>query len=238
MFPSPRKTRFKRKYLGSLGRISAEWLYRVRTYTLQVVIGLMSVAEPLRINYTEHERVIELIDIVTYCVEGISIQFTRWNEGHVRGPGLYIAIVSEDSLIECADPMGANRWPVETCGVVSNALDPFFEAASDVAMNCDGAVVISVDGTVLEQMVRFKDLTNEELSRLSDIDRIEYADWMGARHMSAADTSARSNVVATITLSEENGRVTIFNDGSYQDYNRDQLGGEWRPAPDEQRPTD
>lgn len=189
----------------------------------------MSTPDSLRIDYAGHDRVIELIDVVTYCIEAISLEFTRWDDGHVRGPGLYIVVVSGDSLAEYADPMGANRWPVDACRVVSTDVDPFFAAAQDVAMDCDGAVVITVDGTILEQMVRFRDLTSAELASIEDVDRIEYAEWMGARHMSAADTSARPDVVTAITLSEEDGRVTIFDDGSYEDHERGNLGGEWRP---------
>lgn len=190
----------------------------------------MSIPDSLRIDYARHEEVIELIDIVTYCVEAISLEFTRWDDGHVRGPGLYIVVVSGDSLAKYADPMGANRWPVDACRVVSTDVDPFFAAARDVAMDCDGAVVITVDGTILEQMVRFRDLTSAELASIEDLDRIEYAEWMGARHMSAADTSARPDVVTAITLSEEDGRVTTFDDGSFEDHERGNLGGEWRPA--------
>ncbi|WEL27507.1 Diadenylate cyclase (plasmid) [Haloferax volcanii] len=40
---------------------------------------------------------------------------------------------------------------------------------------------------------------------------------MGARHMSALETSTREEVVATITLSEEDGRVTVFTDGTFED---------------------
>jgi len=39
---------------------------------------------------------------------------------------------------------------------------------------------------------------------------------MGARHMSALEASTRTNVVATITLSEENGRVSVFVDGEHR----------------------
>lgn len=195
----------------------------------------MSAGDTLRIDYREHEQVIELIDLVTYCVEGVSIAFSKWDDEAVRGPGLYIVVVAGDTLGDYADPMGANRWPVEECRVVSRDLDSFFEVASDVAMNRDGAVVISVDRTILAQMVRFRDLTPAELASLEDVDQVEYADWMGARHMSAADTSARPDVVAAITLSEEDGRVTRFEDGSFTDYRRAQLGGEWcsTPATDE-----
>lgn len=190
----------------------------------------MSIPDSLRIDYARHERVIELIDVVTYCVEAISLEFTRWDDGHVRGPGLYIVVVSGDSLAEYADPMGANRWPVDTCRIVSTDLDAFFGAARGVAKDRDGAVVISVDGTILEQMVRFRDLTSAELASIEDVDRVEYAEWMGARHMSAADTSARPEVVTAITLSEEDGRVSIFDDGSFEDHDRAKLGGEWRPV--------
>lgn len=183
---------------------------------------------PLSIDYNEHDRVIELIDVIQYCVESVSIEFARWDEPRLRGPGLYFVVVSGSSVEGYADPMGDNRWPVEDCPVVSGDIDSFYEAAAEVAVSRDGAVVVSVDGVLLEQMVRFRDLTSAELSRIEGVEEIQYADWMGARHMSAADTSAREEVVAAMTLSEEDGRVTVFEDGAFQDFRRENLGEEWR----------
>ena len=57
-----------------------------------------------------------------------------------------------------------------------------------------------------------------------------YADWMGSRHMSVLDTSLREDVVATITLSEATGRVTVFSDGRYESVDRNATGGRWRVA--------
>ena len=51
---------------------------------------------------------------------------------------------------------------------------------------------------------------------------------MGSRHMSALETSIRPSVVATVTLSEETGRVSVFRDGNVRSYKRDELGGKWR----------
>ncbi|MFB6304414.1 MAG: hypothetical protein ABEH47_04560 [Haloferacaceae archaeon] len=187
----------------------------------------MSGAEELRIAYGDHETVREVIDVVTYSLEGISLAFDAWDEPQVRGPGLYVVIVAGTTVADYADPMGGNRWPVAECPTVTDDLDAFYDAAQDVAYACDGAVVVSVDGNVLEQMVRMKDLTDEE--RAAAGDGLSYADWMGARHMSALDTSVREEVVAAVTLSEESGRVTRFVDGAYDDAPRESLGGPWRP---------
>jgi diadenylate cyclase len=46
--------------------------------------------------------------------------------------------------------------------------------------------------------------------------------------MSALDTSLRDDVVTAVTLSEEDGRVTVFTDGAFEDDNRTTLGGRWR----------
>lgn len=77
-------------------------------------------------------------------------------------------------------------------------------------------------------MVRLRDL---DLSVVAD-DRtgIEYADWMGSRHMSALETSLREAVVARDTLSEETGRVSVFRDGNVATWQRGELGGVWRQA--------
>ncbi|WP_317987402.1 hypothetical protein [Haloprofundus halobius] len=80
-------------------------------------------------------------------------------------------------------------------------------------MSRDGAVVISVDGVIQRQMVRFLDFTPDTVPQGEHA--VEYEDWMGSRHMSAADTSVRPEVVTTITLSEEAGRLTLFEEGRH-----------------------
>lgn len=172
-------------------------------------------------EYADHGRVQELLDLLVYCFEGVSLSFDRWDEPYVKGPGLYAAVVAGTSVTPYADPMGDNRWPVEQCGNVFED-GSLFESAESVARETDGAVVVTVDGEIHEQMVRFK-YRPEQVANGD----VEYADWMGSRHMSAADTSARDEVVAALTLSEETGRVSVFRDGSYEDYTRAELGGRW-----------
>ncbi|WP_317987399.1 diadenylate cyclase [Haloprofundus halobius] len=104
-------------------------------------------------------------------------------------------------------------WPVDISHEVLDDVDSFYDAASEVAMSRDGAVVISVDGVIQKQMVRFLDFTPDKVPQGEQA--IEYEDWMGSRHMSAADMSARPEVVTTITLSEETGRLTLFEGGRH-----------------------
>ena len=86
---------------------------------------------------------------------------------------------------------------------------------------------VGVDGEIEEQMVRFRDLgTRSEEAEL--VDDVSYEPWMGSRHMSAIETSVRPEVVATVTLSEETGRVSVFRDGDAESRERDELGGAWR----------
>ena len=184
--------------------------------------------DDLRIDYETHDGVQELIDCLLHSLESISLNFDRWGEQYVKGPGMYIAVVTGPSVAAFADPMGDNTWPTDRCRDVCMNLDTFYETAQQVAMNCDGAVVVSVDGVVQQQMVRFTDLMPGELENVDPADS-EYEDWMGSRHMSALDTSRRPNVVSTLTLSEETGRVTIFESGSFETYRRSELGGEWNP---------
>jgi hypothetical protein len=190
-------------------------------------MGTREETQPLAVAYAKHEPVQHLIETVVYCCEGISAAFDRYDEQYVKGPGLYFAVVSGESVAHYADQMGANSWPVEACSSVLADIDRFYESAQEVALSRDGGIVITVDGTILEQMVRFKDLTAGD-----DVDddpgEQAYADWMGSRHMSAYDTSLRRSVVATITVSEESGRVTLFQSGEYDTLERDELGGPWR----------
>lgn len=180
----------------------------------------------LRIGYEEHDGVRELIDCLRFTLEGISLDFDRWSEEYVKGPGLYVAVVTGPSVERFADPMGRNRWPIDRCRNVCLDLQNFFETAQNVARSRDGAIVISVDGVVQRQMVRFGDLMPDERDDLAP-QHDEYEDWMGTRHMSALDTSRRPNVVATLTLSEESGRVSVFENGAMESAERSDLGGEW-----------
>jgi hypothetical protein len=178
----------------------------------------------LRIEYATHDGVQELIDVLTYCAESISSNFEHWDETRTRGPGLYFAVVADHEYGNFADPMGANEWPIGDCRLV-NPDDEFYRATRTVAFQNDGAVIVSVDGVVQEQMVRLRDLDRAEIE---DGTAIEYEDWMGSRHMSALETSVRESVVGTVTLSEEAGRVSVFSGGNVRTYQRGELGGRWR----------
>ena len=173
----------------------------------------MSSADPLQVAYT---TVTELTELVTYAVESISLGFERWNDPRARGPGLYF-VIERDSAATSGAPMGTNRWPVEDCASVFDETDVFLETAQKVALSCDGAVVVHSDGTIEETMVRVKQLSPAECRRNDDL---PYAGWMGARHMSALETSTRTEVLAAITLSEEDGRVTVLTDGTFEDHHR------------------
>jgi diadenylate cyclase len=168
-----------------------------------------------------------LMDQIRYTAESLSMEFDQWGEPNVSGPSLYLIIVSEINFDAYTDPMGDNRWPVERCRVVTESLDAFMQVARDVTASQDGAVVVTGDGTIQEQMVRVRSPSREYLETS---DELVYADWMGAKHMSALETSIREEVLWVVTLSEENGRVTTFLDGTYQDYPRDEIGGRWRPT--------
>lgn len=176
--------------------------------------------ESLAIDYGSHPTVQCLLDTMSYCLEGISMGFDRYGEPLVKGPGAYFVVVTGHSVAEFADPMGDNRWPIGDCLEVLADVDCFYEAARDVSLSNDGAVIVSVDGVITEQMVRIKDDPAGE--------DVEYADWMGSRHMSAIDTSLRTDVVATMTLSEESGRVSRFVDGEITTTQREKIGGPWR----------
>ena len=175
--------------------------------------------------------VCEVIDRIVFCLESISLDFDRWEDPQVRGPGLYVVIAVGNTIDEYVVPMGTNRWPVETCSNVFDDLDAFYRAGKRVSTECDGAVIVTADGTIREEMVRIHDLSLADLEELG-VESIEYDDWMGARHMSALETSMRPDVVATVTLSEEGGRVTVFDDGEYTSSLHHELGGTWRVSAD------
>jgi diadenylate cyclase len=167
----------------------------------------------------------ELMDLLRYTAETLSLEFERWDEQYVTGPSLYFLVVADVSFDVYTDPLGANRWPIDRSHIVSEST-AFIGAARDVAFTHDGAVVIAADGTIQEQMVRVRSPSSDDID---NADTLEYADWMGTKHMSALEASTREEVLWAVTLSEEDGRVTSFLDGTYQDYPRDEIGGRWRP---------
>ncbi len=185
-------------------------------------------AETLAFDYTDNPRTRQLVDRITDCVESMSLGFDGYGDAQIKGPGLYAAVVAGRSVAGYADPMGANRWPVDVCGNVLAGIDDCHAATSKVARSRDGGVVVGVDGTVLEQMVRFRNVEGDSLPPEVSLADIAYADWMGARHMSAYEQSLRPEVVATVTLSEETGRVTVFEAGEYETVPRSSLGEPWR----------
>ena len=168
----------------------------------------------------------DLMDQIRYTAESLSLSFDQWDEQYVSGPSLYVLIVAEVNFGAYTDPLGENEWPVDRCRVATESPEAFTKVARDVAFSQDGAVVITGDGTIQEQMVRVRSPSKEEVA---EIDDLQYADWMGTKHMSALETSLRDDVLWAITLSEEDGRVTTFLDGTYQDYPREEVGGRWRP---------
>jgi diadenylate cyclase len=187
----------------------------------------------VRDNMATLDRVLEkyaksqdLMDQIRYTAESLSLRFDQWGEPYVSGPSLYFLIVAEVNFDAYTDPLGENEWPVERCQVVDNSLDDFTKVARDVAFSRDGAVIVTGDGTIQEQMVRVRSPSPAEVK---DIDDLKHGDWMGTKHLSALETSLREDVLWGITLSEEDGRVTTFLNGTYQDYPREEIGGRWRP---------
>jgi hypothetical protein len=168
----------------------------------------------------------DLLDQIRYVAESLSLDFDKWDQQYVSGPSLYFLVVAETDFEAYTDPLGENTWPTDRCNSVFDSPEAFRRVARDVAFSRDGAIIVTGDGTVQEQMVRVRSPSQEEIPSVADID---YPDWMGTKHMSALETTLRKNVLLAITLSEENGRVTTFVGGTYQDYPRDEIGGRWRP---------
>jgi hypothetical protein len=174
---------------------------------------------------TTHAQTDRLVDRLVGVAESLSMSFGRWDEQYVSGPSLYFVVVADANYDDYADPLGKNRWPTDTCGVATDDIESFVTAVEEVAFSCDGAVVVMVDGTIQGRMVRIRSPSATEIEQDEEFD---YADWMGTKHLSAVEVSTRPEVPRAVTLSEEDGRVTVFQDGSYEDRTREELGGRWR----------
>lgn len=163
-------------------------------------------------NLNPEERDTEaILERLEDCVKDISLAFERWDDPYARGPGLYFVVESEP-ITEFSASMGSNSWPVEDCATVF--AETFLEATQRVAFSRDGAIVVHSDGSIQKAMVRVDQLSPAEYRQAGDL---PYAEWMGTRHMSALETSTRKEVTATITLSEEDGRVTVFTNGAFEE---------------------
>jgi len=172
--------------------------------------------------HAEFATVGRTIDLLTYVAEDVSLGFDRWKDRYTRGPSLYFLVLSGTRFDSFVDRLGMNRWPIERARVLPDDFTPAVHAASDVAFDCDGAAVVSADGTFQERMVRVRSTPDHE------VPDADYPDWMSAKHLSAFEASTREAVLAAVTLSEENGRVTVFRNGTYEDRPREELGGRWR----------
>lgn len=168
----------------------------------------------------------DLMDQIRYTVESLSLGFDKWGKRHVSGPSLYFLIIAEVNFSEYTDPLGSNEWPVDRCRVATESPEAFTKVARDVAFSRDGAVIITGDGTIQRQMVRVRSPSRTDIP---GVEELNYPGWMGTKHMSALESSLRNDVLWGITLSEEDGRVTTFLNGTYQDYPREEIGGRWRP---------
>ncbi|MFO7926425.1 MAG: diadenylate cyclase [Halobacteriota archaeon] len=180
----------------------------------------MSPQADLTVRYREHERVQQLIDTLRYHLEDIALGYDRSDDPTGRAPGMYLALVVGPSVESYADPMGDNRWPESEGRDPLRDPDEFADAAAEVAYTCDGAVVLSVDGVVNRQLVRFRSVEGPSGDA--------YEPWMGARHMSALDISTHHDVIATLTLSQESGRVTVFEHEGFESVQWEELGRPWR----------
>ena len=169
----------------------------------------------------------DLMDQIRYVAESLSLDFDKWGEQYVRGPSLYFLVVAETDFEGYTDSLGDNTWPTDRCKIVFDSSEAFRRVAEDVAYSRDGAIIVTGDGTIQKQLVRVRSPSREEISAVGELD---FPDWMGTKHMSALETSLRENVLWAITLSEKNGRVTTYINGTYQDYPHDEIGGRWRPT--------
>lgn len=171
---------------------------------------------------SKFETVEETIDLLKYIAEDVSLRFGQWDNQYARGPSLYFIVISAARFDSFVDPLGTNRWPVESARTLPDDAISAAQVGAKIAFDRDGAVVVAADGTFQRQMVRVRSLSTEAVNEL------EYPGWMSAKHMSALEASIRDGVLAAVTLSEENGRVTVFKNGSYEDRKHEELGGHWR----------
>ena len=153
-----------------------------------------------------------VVESVRDCAERVGLAFEHWSDPHAHGPGLYFVVEDTDATA-FVESMGTNRWPVDQCASTRDGTDAMVTAATSVAFDCDGAVLVHRDGTIQERMVRIEQLPVAARERVGDL---PYAEWMGTRHMSGLETSTRPEVFAVVTLSEEDGRVTVFRDGTFE----------------------
>jgi len=119
-----------------------------------------------------------------------------------------------DELRRVHRPARREQGPINRCQLVTDSLDKFTAVARDVAFTRDGAVIVTADGTIQEQMVRVRNPSSTDAGRR----RRRSGRLDGDETPERAGNPLREEVIWAITLSEEDGRVTTFLNGTYQDY--------------------
>lgn len=179
----------------------------------------MATEEKATAGYGEDDRVSDWIDTMEEYMKQLSYEFDDYGEEHVKGPGLYVAFVSDYSLGDLGTPRDPNTWEsLDEDRYVDD--DELYDELKDVANEDDLAIVVWMNGKLHEYNVRF--------DTPDDKDDLNYESGMGSRHMSALEISSREEVVISMTLSEEEGTVTKFRDGEkFDELTREEIVDEF-----------
>lgn len=178
----------------------------------------MSTTSEISADYWHHDRFQEMKDITKNYLMKMSAEFEDYGEDGIKGPALYIAFIADYSIDDFAVKSSPNVWEgLDEDRHIDDDPDKVYDELKEMAGE-DLAIVVWMDGKFFPYRVRFDSVDKEERSHV-DLNQ----EW-GARHMSAAETSYREEVVTTMTLSEDTGEINIFRDGgSFRSLDREEI---------------
>ncbi|MDY6770452.1 MAG: diadenylate cyclase [Candidatus Nanohaloarchaea archaeon] len=181
-------------------------------------------------QYSDDEKVQGWVGKVEDIAKQLSADFEPFDDEeeqkHIKGPGLYVVFYKGHDMDEdgIAEPMTGegNVWhdlseDDDTTRYIQDPIEEQYDEWEEAAYD-DGAIVVFMNGKLHPYMMNL--YTPPEDVR----DEVNYQNKDGGtRHTSAAQNSARDEILTAITLSEERGDVTVFEDGEAEEYVREEF---------------
>lgn len=177
--------------------------------------------DELDAGYEDDPFVQQWTERIETFAKRLSAEFPDYGGDNVEGNSLYIIFYKESNLSDIvSDIMKDNVWsdldkPRYIHGDEETLYEEFQELA-DPDNDYDGASAIFMNGRIHEKMLRIRD-PDDELK-----EQARYSNKEGTKHISAAYTAVRDEVLKVITLSGKDGRVTVFEDGEFDEYRRNE----------------
>lgn len=185
-------------------------------------------------DFENDPRINGWIETVVTYFKWLSYEFDNYGaetgQGpKVKGPGAYAVFPATYDISQFADSPESNPFrdldedqylPADVGDYIPlEDRSEIYENIKEIADSGDQAMVFWPNGKIDDSNFRFLDPRDEEI-----MEKVSDQSDHSTRHQSAAETSARPQVIETVALSEEDGTVTRYRDGSKErEYERDEI---------------